>query len=156
MNPIDFFKTLFKIKKTNLSGKEVVNITYLHPNGAVNNGEYCTTADLIGTKKYRALLTQSGTTAPSATILMNTIDPTSPPVWSYSTVGVYLLTYANGFTSGKTIPYNESFLDVDGNKYKMEWVNVNTMKLTTYLATDTETPANGVLTSQYVNIEIVI
>ena len=46
-NPIDFFKSLFKNRKTTLTGNEVVSLPYLHPEkGAINSGDYCTTQDI--------------------------------------------------------------------------------------------------------------
>ena len=46
-NPIDFFKSLFKSKKTTLTGNEVIALQYLHPEkGAINTGDYCTTQDI--------------------------------------------------------------------------------------------------------------
>ena len=54
----------------------------------------------IGTKVYKALLTQTGTSAPVATVLVNTLSGT--PVWSYDSVGIYYMTLASEFTSGKT------------------------------------------------------
>lgn len=45
--PIDFFKSLFKNKKTTLTGNEVIALQYLHPEkGAINTGDYCTTQDI--------------------------------------------------------------------------------------------------------------
>lgn len=54
-----------------------------------------------GVKEYVALLTQTGTNAPVATILKNTLG--GVPVWTYSTVGTYLATLASAFTVNKTI-----------------------------------------------------
>lgn len=51
-------------------------------------------------KIYKALLTQSGTDAPVATVLVNTLSGT--PVWSYLSVGQYQLTLASEFVLGKT------------------------------------------------------
>jgi hypothetical protein len=51
-------------------------------------------------KVYTALLTQTGTTAPVATVLENTIGDI---VWSYDSVGVYLVTSIGNFTENKTI-----------------------------------------------------
>lgn len=50
---------------------------------------------------YTALLTQSGTDDPTATVLANTFSPT--PVWTRVSVGRYKLTSAGSFTVGKTI-----------------------------------------------------
>jgi hypothetical protein len=54
-----------------------------------------------GVKVYRALLTQSGTDAPVATVLENSLG--GVPVWSYIATGSYRLTLANEFTTGKTM-----------------------------------------------------
>lgn len=54
-----------------------------------------------GAKVYKALLTQSGTNAPVATVLVNTLSGT--PVWTRSSEGAYIATLTGEFTSGKTI-----------------------------------------------------
>lgn len=51
-------------------------------------------------KVYKALLTQSGTDAPVATVLENTLGTVT---WLYSSVGDYFATSANLFTIGKTV-----------------------------------------------------
>jgi hypothetical protein len=53
-----------------------------------------------GYLKYVALLTQSGTSAPTATVLENTLGGTV--VWGYTDVGVYTATLASVFTANKT------------------------------------------------------
>lgn len=52
-------------------------------------------------KVYRAIISQSGTGTPTATILENTLGGT--PVWSRTGVGTYHLTLAGAFTENKTI-----------------------------------------------------
>lgn len=52
---------------------------------------------------YTALLTQTGTNAPVATILENTLG--GVPVWSYDSVGFYKLTLVGAFTIGKTTAF---------------------------------------------------
>lgn len=49
---------------------------------------------------YSALLTQTGTDAPTATILENTLG--GVPVWTRNTAGVYTATLAGVFTVDKT------------------------------------------------------
>lgn len=49
---------------------------------------------------YRALLTQTGTNAPVATVLENTLG--GAVVWSYNDVGIFTATLAGAFPSGKT------------------------------------------------------
>ena len=51
-------------------------------------------------KVYVALLTQSGTNAPVATVLENTLG--SDIVWTYQGIGQYYGTLANAFTLNKT------------------------------------------------------
>lgn len=54
-----------------------------------------------GTKMYVALLSQSGTNAPVATVLVNTLGGTV--VWTRDDVGLYSATLSGVFTSGKTV-----------------------------------------------------
>ena len=49
---------------------------------------------------YTALLSQSGTDAPVATVLENTLGGTV--VWGYASAGNYTATLANAFTANKT------------------------------------------------------
>lgn len=49
---------------------------------------------------YTALLTQTGTSAPVATVLENTLGGT--PAWQYEDVGEFTATLAGAFTVGKT------------------------------------------------------
>jgi len=69
------------------------------------NREIYTMQDIIDTtrpyKVFTALLTQSGTNAPIATVLENTLGNI---VWSYSSVGSYQATLTGAFTS-KTFFY---------------------------------------------------
>lgn len=68
---------------------------------------YYTTGDNPeGTKQYIALLTQTGTAAPTATILKNTLDGT--PVWTRTGMGDYLCTLTDTFTNNKTTIYIQS------------------------------------------------
>lgn len=59
-----------------------------------------------GTKIYRALLTQTGTNAPVATVLDNTLG--FDVVWSRSVQGIYFgqsASVANEFPSGRTLVF---------------------------------------------------
>src|SRR6478752_4564705 len=51
-------------------------------------------------KVYTALITQSGTGAPVATVLENTLGGTI--VWTYGAVGIYVATLSGAFTTNKT------------------------------------------------------
>lgn len=63
-------------------------------------------------KVYTALLTQTGTDAPVATVLENTLG--GAVVWSYMSVGVYEATLAGAFTSSKTVVFVNNFNQNDG------------------------------------------
>ena len=62
-------------------------------------------ASVIGldVKKYVAILTQTSTNAPTATVLENTLGGT--PVWSYTDVGDYLMTLSSAFPTSKTVVF---------------------------------------------------
>lgn len=62
------------------------------PNGVLDLG--------LGVKVYRALLTQTNTDAPVATVLENTLG--GEVVWSYNVPGVYLGVLTGAFTANKT------------------------------------------------------
>lgn len=51
-------------------------------------------------KSYKAIVNQSGTAAPTMTILENTIGTI---VWTYFSAGLYVGTLADAFTNGKTL-----------------------------------------------------
>ena len=63
-------------------------------------------------KVYTALLTQTGTNAPVATVLENTLG--GEVVWSYVSIGNYLATLSGAFTENKTLLPNVYSLSVDG------------------------------------------
>lgn len=62
--------------------------------------KYVDGADIAPYLKYVALLTQSGTSAPTATVLENTLGGTV--VWTRNDVGDYTGTLAGAFTANKT------------------------------------------------------
>lgn len=102
-------------------------------------------------KQYTAYWTQTGTNAPVAVEQEDDIEP----VLARSSAGVYTATKAGAFVEGKTVPISESYVDAEtGNKMKMVRTSADVMTITTYLAADLETPADGVLTNQYIHFEI--
>lgn len=68
-------------------------------------------ANALPYKVYSALLTQSGTDAPIATVLENTLGGTV--AWRREAVGVYYGTLVGAFTKDKTMcpPYSSNFND---------------------------------------------
>jgi hypothetical protein len=116
-------------------------------------GDIGTAIDIVNKKVYTAFITQTGTNAPTeVTVLKDTIGT---PVWAYSAVGTYTLTKEGAFVTNKTVPNKaEVYTDVDGNLMSLERTSADVMTLKTYAAADTETLANGVITGQFINIEV--
>ena len=95
-------------------------------------------------KVYTALLTQSGTDAPVATVLENTLGDI---VWTRDTTGQYLGTLTGAFISGKTVSPqfpaltfegNGTFIPISANgNPQLGWVNMycqntNSVNIDTY------------------------
>jgi len=69
----------------------------------------------VGYKVYTALLTQSGTSAPVANVLENTLGGTF--VWSRTSAGLYLGTLTGVFIGNKTVVFFQSGKDVSGSLF---------------------------------------
>jgi len=86
-------------------------------------------------KIYRALLTQTGTAAPVATVLENSLGGTV--VWTYTGVGIYRGTLTGAFPTGKTYLAINSSQTVDGFggglTATIARVNENIVEITTVL-----------------------
>lgn len=107
-------------------------------------------ANYGGSKVYKALLTQSGTSAPVATVLVNTLSGT--PVWSYDYVGGYVLTLASEFQTGKTLMYISTKNTGTQSCIIAEGDGLNTILVDT--VDSTGTGINGVLSSTSITIEV--
>jgi hypothetical protein len=98
-----------------------------------------------GVKKYRALLSQSSTDAPTVVILENTLGTL---VWTYAAEGVYHATLTNAFTTNKTFCYLEPIAGIAAfNKGSND-----TLILATY--DETLTPTNALLPAVSLTIEV--
>ncbi len=73
-------------------------------------------------KVYIALLDQSGTDAPVATVLKNTLGGTV--VWTYTSVGFYAGTLIGAFTAEKTVV---DFLQLDINNLTLATATYNSV-----------------------------
>jgi hypothetical protein len=124
-------------------------------NNPSSTNVFATVDDIPAKRKYyTGFITQTGTNAPTITILD---DDISSPVWSYSAVGTFLLTKTGAFTVNKTVPSKiDAGYDASGNLFTLERTSADVMTLKTYAAADTSTLANGVLVNQFINIEIYI
>ena len=86
-------------------------------------------------KVYTALLTQSGTDAPVATVLENTLG--GDIVWTYAEIGVYIGTLPNAFTENKTwfnVIYNSNSVSTN-ETVAIYWNNVNEIHVQTGIGT---------------------
>lgn len=121
---------------------------------AVLTGEISSHTHPKISQNYIAYLSQTGTNAPTEDIVLK--DNFSVPVWSYSAVGIFLLTKAGAFaTANKCVPNKITpFTDAVGNYMTLERTSADVMTLKTYAAADTTVLANGVLSGQYLNIEV--
>lgn len=123
------------------------------PAGAIDaNGEI----DLgQGIKVYRALLTQSGTDAPVATVLENTLGFT--PTWTYNEAGIYSLQMADtvAFPVAKTVInitnnaelVGDPFAVITARRVDDATLRVNTLSVD--VASGTCGLANDVLVASY-------
>jgi hypothetical protein len=117
-------------------------------NGQVLQTNGSGTLSWFGPKKYVALLTQTGTSAPTATVLENTLGGTL--VWSYDGVGSYIGTLTGAFTSNKTAVLISGVYK--GSVLGSRKTN-NTVQITT-TATSTNTEANVLLDSTTIEIKV--
>lgn len=112
-------------------------------------------------KVYVALLTQTGTDAPVATVLKNTLGGTV--VWSYLGVGSYEATSIGGFTENKTALYvnpNINVSDWDStnafSNVSLTLLDTNTIRLSSIIL-DNDIPAaaaNDIIILSLIKIEV--
>lgn len=100
-------------------------------------------------KVYTALLSQTGTDAPIATVLENTLGGTV--VWSYEVDGVYSATLNNAFTSSTFIQIsNGNMNNYISYSYRQD---VNSIYVETYDLT-VNAATNGVLIQATIEIRV--
>jgi len=121
--------------------KRLKDIGGVRENGEIDLG--------VGVKAYRALLTQTGTDAPVATVLENTLGGT--PVWERSTFGTYTLTLTGAFV-GQVVPINTSgkFAGDALSAMVGDRTDDNTYTLYTYYSADLTLVSDDVLFNTYV------
>ncbi len=132
----------------------LTNVTLINSNDVVvteSNVSYVNGVQVSTStpKVYKALLTQTGTDAPLATVLENTLSGT--PVWIRDSQGIYLLTLTGEFTANKTFitigdttPHNSSI--------GIFWSDVNTVEINSYDSTPTLT--DGIVSESPITIEV--
>lgn len=109
-----------------------LNTIYILPNGDWNyyNGTIWLSNSNRHYKVYTALLTQSGTDAPVATVLENTLGDI---VWSREEEGVYVGVLNGAFIQDKTFLYskNKVYSSDDSTEYSLSDSDLNKVYVTT-------------------------
>ena len=103
-------------------------------------------------KVYTALLTQTGTDAPVATVLENTLGGTV--VWSYNAVGSYIANLNGAFVEGKTaVIFQYNYGDTVNASYTINTIDQapDNIYLNTY---DSGTPDDGLLNNDMIEIRV--
>lgn len=95
---------------------------------------------------YTALLTQTDTNAPVATVLKNTLDGTV--VWSYVEQGVFSGTLPGAFTENKTVLFSGG----SGGEFGLFWIDANTIAAISN--TSAGSPENNQLNKSTVEIRV--
>ena len=113
----------------------------------------CTTQDIAdlgggGYLKYVALLSQSGTSAPTATVLENTLGGTV--VWSYNGNGSYDATLTAAFTADKTVV----FIGGPGSSTGFHTAYRDDDNMVTVQTFDSGSPANDMLAETPIEIRV--
>jgi hypothetical protein len=126
-----------KEKISELTAAAVLDGTELVP--VVQDGETVRTttqdiADLggggAGYLVYTAILSQTGTAAPVATVLENTLGGTV--VWTRDNVGVYIGTLAGVFTANKTFCFVSGDIFAQSGLFIFGRTDANTVTLVSY------------------------
>lgn len=118
----------------------------------VDTSKVATTYDLMSAAGgasylvYTALLSQTGTSAPTATVLENTLGGTV--VWTYNAEGSYIGTLTGAFTADKTAIFTGGF---DGFYFSYRG-SANTVTILTY--DETLTLANDYLNKNPIEIRV--
>ncbi len=103
-------------------------------------------------RKYVALLTQSSTSAPVATILENTIGAIA---WSYSATGSYLATLSGVFIDGKTaISISPVIGQIQAYRNSTSVIEVATCAMENAVGVYSFPAANGILYETVIEIRI--
>lgn len=98
---------------------------------STNTSKQIEVEDFVGYKVYTAILTQTGTDAPVATVLKNTLG--GDIVYTYDSVGQYVGTLSGAFSENKTFLMINQTAFENGINYVnyADWNSVNTIRIQT-------------------------
>jgi len=103
----------------------------------------------VGYKVYKALLTQTGTGAPTATVLDNTLGGTV--TFTYNATGYYGISRTGAFTAGKVIVFINGNLATTAT-FGWSRVDANTLEISSF--DNSGSAANGLFTNASISIEV--
>lgn len=101
-------------------------------------------------KVYLALLTQSGTSNPTVTVVVNTLGVT--PSITRDDVGIYFVTATGKFTADKTICEVDHYLGDTFGKLTLQRSDSDICTLQAY--DSTETPSDDLLLNNWIKITV--
>ncbi|HOJ04092.1 MAG TPA: hypothetical protein PK916_08815 [Bacteroidota bacterium] len=108
-------------------------------------------ATFNGVKVYRAFLTQTGTSAPTATILENSLGTI---VWARADTGTYTATLSNAFTANKTWAENKIISASTGAVYDIVRTSASVMTVTTRQMPGAAARKDALLSSTVLEIRV--
>lgn len=106
-------------------------------------------------REYQILLTQSSTTAPTGTVVFNSLATITP---SYVATGIYQFTCNACFTATRTTFYIQNNID-NLSSFAIERTSASILTLTTNILSESgdaliKTPTNGLLTATPLVIKV--
>ena len=101
----------------------------------------------LGTKRYVALLSQSGTDAPTAKVQLNTLGGTV--TFSYDSTGAFFATLSSAFTADKTVIKTGALSG--GDVFYGQWDDSSNIALYTESG---GSPSDSLLSDNYIEIEV--
>lgn len=137
-NGVDKIQVNGSISATSYTGGAALTGTPTAPTATAgtNTTQIATTAFVQASvrpyKVYTALISQSGTSAPTVTVLENTLSGSI--VWAFDSTGQFTGTLASAFTTNKTIAFtnNSGHISADSVDIKTIYDSVNVIRLKTY------------------------
>jgi hypothetical protein len=100
-------------------------------------------------KEYVAIVSQTGTSAPTASVIANTIGTV---VWTYTSTGFYAADTSSLFTSGKTVIFIDNLASGASAITQAGWEDVGSCTVST--RTDAGALTNGILANASVMIRV--
>ncbi len=104
-----------------------------------------------GVKVYRAVITQYGTLAPTATVLSNSIGEIT---WARDSVGVYVASIDSLFTIGKTYCSNNLVSAINGSAFEAIHLDANQIKFRTVANVSVGTLSDDIFLNTFIEIRV--